>query len=97
MAKYAPEDIQKLCRRLEVDSGFFVDCLEASIVEIQETEEGQIDLTNGSLLQLRRLQRICHTFHVEVFMGWHLLALTQRIAELEDQLHLLTARGENSK
>jgi len=91
MAKYSDAAIQQLCERLQLDCGFFMQCLEVSTIEIRETE-GHLDLDNGSALRLRRLERLCHTFHVEVPIAELLLSYTHRIAELESELQRLPRR-----
>ena len=57
--------IRQLCGHLEIEEHFFIACLEESVIEIDETQ-GRLDLCNGTALRLRRLQRICLTFNVDV-------------------------------
>ena len=66
MSKDIPEAIQRLCERLDVDPHVLVVCLEESVVEIAEVN-GQLDLQNGTVLRLRRLQRICYVFDVDIY------------------------------
>ncbi len=79
------QEIALLCQSLGVESSFLTQCLQESIVEIEEIDD-QIDLGNGTVLQLRRLQRICETFNVDLSVALLLLELTNRITELERQL-----------
>ena len=83
MAKYSETAIKHLCERLGVESVFFTQCLQESVIEIHESEERLDLMVNGTALRLRRLERICHTFNVDVTVGVLLLALTQRVSELE--------------
>ena len=65
MAKPSEEAIHALCECLDVEDYFLVACLEESILEVYETE-GRLELVNGTVMRLRRLQRICLTFNVDV-------------------------------
>ncbi len=92
---YSASDIavQKLCRELQIDSDFLVQCLHASVIEVHETE-GHLVLGNGTVLLLRRLERICVTLNVDISGALLLLKLTQRVADLEEENRLLReARG----
>jgi hypothetical protein len=62
---YPKAAIHQLCVRLDIEDHFFMACLEESVIEIDETE-GRLELANGTALRLRRLQRICLTFNVDV-------------------------------
>jgi hypothetical protein len=64
--------IHQLCARLEIEDHLFMACLEESIIEVDETE-GRLELANGTALRLRRLQRICLTFHVDVPVALQLM------------------------
>lgn len=57
--------ICQLCETLEVEVHFLRVCLEESVIDVYETE-GRLELANGTALRLRRLQRICVTFNVDV-------------------------------
>jgi len=57
--------IHQLCEQLEIEDHFFLACLEESVIEIYQSE-GQLEIANGTVLRLRRLQRICLTFDVDV-------------------------------
>jgi hypothetical protein len=65
MPKPSDKKIRHLCKTLAVETHFLKACLEASVVEIYETK-GHVDLGNGTALRLRRLQRICLTFEVDL-------------------------------
>jgi len=92
-SKYSDASVKTLCQCLEVDSDFLMACLEASAIDIRE-EENHLRLDNGSILRLRRLERLCHTFQVDVPMAVRILALTQRVVELEDELRTMRSRWE---
>jgi hypothetical protein len=68
--------IHQLCEQLEVEDHFLIACLEESIIEVHETE-GQLVLTNGTILRLRRLQRICLTFEVDIPVALMLSKISQ--------------------
>ena len=57
--------IHPLCENLEIEDHFFIACLEESVIDVDEVE-GRLELANGPALRLRRLQRICLTFSVDV-------------------------------
>lgn len=80
--------LKQLCERLQIAPEFFVQCLQESFVEIQEID-GRLDLGNGTVLRLRQLERICVTLNVDVSGAMLLLKLTQRVAELEEEVRLL--------
>ena len=86
----SPSDtaLQQLCERLQIDPEFFVECLQESVVEMNETE-GRLDLRNGTILRLRKLERICTTLDVDVSVALLVLQLTQRVTELEEKVRLL--------
>jgi hypothetical protein len=94
MKKYPEAVIVELCQHLEIERGFFVQCLEESEIEIHEVE-GRWDLDGGTALRLRRLQRICDTFDVELPAAKLILDLSERIAGLEEEVYALRiARGK---
>ncbi len=80
--------LKQLCECLQIDPEFFVQCIQESVVEIHEID-GRLDLGNGTVLRLRQLERICITMNVDVSSGMLLLKLTQRVAELEEEVRLL--------
>ena len=86
-----PTRIRELCATLQVDEEFFVQCLEASVVEVHEVD-GRLELANATVLRLRRLERICATLEVPLPAALMLSHLTQRVADLEDELNRLRAR-----
>ena len=57
--------LRQLCENLGIEDHFVRVCLEESVIEVCE-EEGRLDLANGTALILRRLQRICLTFNVDL-------------------------------
>jgi len=63
--KPSKKNLDQLSKRLNVETPFINACLEASIIEVYETK-GRMDLGNGTALRLRRLQRICLTFEVDL-------------------------------
>ena len=65
MSKPSEAAIHQLCVQLDIEEHFFMACLEESVIEVSETE-GRLELANGTVLRLRRLQRICLTFDVDV-------------------------------
>ena len=93
MKKYPEALIVELCQRLEIGRGFFVQCLEESVIEIGEVKGGW-DLSEGTALRLRRLQRLCDTFDVELPAAKLILDLSERIAVLEEEVRVLRA-GRN--
>jgi hypothetical protein len=50
---------------MEIEDQFLLACLEESVVELYEVE-GRLEFANATALRLRRLQRICLTFDVDV-------------------------------
>lgn len=86
---HAPEPlIRELCATLQVDEEFFIQCLEASVIEIHEVD-GHLELANATVIHLRRLERICATLEVPLPAALMLSRLTQRVAELEEELRRL--------
>jgi len=65
MRKPSTALIHQLCAQLAVERQFIMVCLEESAIEIRRTK-GRLTLANGTALRLRRLQRICLTFDVDV-------------------------------
>jgi len=57
--------IRRLCEQLEIEDRFFLACMEESVIDVYEAE-GRLELANGTILRLRRVQRICLTFNVDV-------------------------------
>ena len=57
--------IHHLCENLEIEDHFLLACMEESVIELHEIE-GHLEFANGTALRLRRLQRICLTFNVDV-------------------------------
>jgi hypothetical protein len=57
--------IRRLCEQLDIEDHFLISCLEESVIEVDEME-GRLELANGTVLRLRRLQRICMTFNVDL-------------------------------
>jgi hypothetical protein len=88
MKKYPNAVIVQLSQRFEVGPGFLAQCLEESVIEVREVQ-GTWDLDGGTLLHLRRLQRICDTFDVEPAAAKLILDLTERIADLEEEIRML--------
>lgn len=83
--------IRQLCESLHVDHGFFVECLQESVVEVHEVN-GRLELANATVLRLRRLERICGALEVPVPAALMLSTLTQRVAELEEEIRQLRSR-----
>ena len=88
MSSYPESAIQALCQRLHIDSGFFVECVRESVVEIDEID-GRLDLGNGTALRLRQLERICRALDVDLLIALRLLELSHRVAELEEEVRSL--------
>jgi hypothetical protein len=57
--------IHQLSEDMEIEDQFLLACLEESVVELYEVE-GRLEFANATALRLRRLQRICLTFDVDV-------------------------------
>jgi len=57
--------IHRLCEHMEIEDQFLLACLEESVVDLYEVE-GRLEFANATALRLRRLQRICLTFNVDV-------------------------------
>ena len=57
--------IHQLSEHMDIEDQFLLACLEESVVELYEIE-GRLEFANATALRLRRLQRICLTFHVDV-------------------------------
>jgi len=91
MVKYPQAVVSEFCQRFQIDSVFFVQCLEESIIEIREID-GRLDLSNGTALRLRQLERICSTMNVDLPVASLLLDLTHRVAELKETVRLLRSR-----
>jgi hypothetical protein len=77
----------RLSESLRIEHGFLVQCIEESIVEIREG-----NVSNGSVLRLRKLERVCRTFNVDVPTAKHILELTERLAALEEEIGRLRLR-----
>jgi hypothetical protein len=77
-----------LSETLHVERGFLVQCIEESVVEIHEAD-GRWNLSNGTALRLRRLERLCHVLNVDVPAAKYILDLTDRLAELENEMRRL--------
>jgi len=88
MNEYSETAIQQLCERLQIETGFFIQCFQESVIEVEEID-GHLDLGNGTILRLRRLQRICHTFNVDLPVALLLSDLVHRVADLEEEVHSL--------
>ncbi len=93
MPAYPDVVLVRLSESLHVDRGFLVQCIEESVVEIHEAD-GHWNLSNGTALQLRRLERLCDVLNVEVPIAKHILDLTDRLAELENEVHRLRKKKE---
>ena len=65
MPKPSKTAIRQLCEQLEIEDHFLLACLEESIIEVDESE-GRLEVAHGTVLRLRRLQRICLTFNVDL-------------------------------
>ena len=85
MNAYSETDIQQLCRRLQIDTGFFQQCLDESVIEIQKQDDA-LELRNASALRLRRLQRLCDTLSIDPPVALLLSDLLRRVSELEAAL-----------
>jgi hypothetical protein len=90
MAEVPDDVIQGLCRELHLDVSFFMECVRASAVKIEEID-GKARLGNATALRLRRLERICDALDVDVSVALLLLELTRRVEELEERLRLARA------
>jgi hypothetical protein len=84
--------IDELCRLLEVNPVFLDQCLRESVIELRETEAG-VELGNATLLRMRRLERLCHTFDVDLSVALLLTELAQRIEALEKELRTYRSRS----
>jgi hypothetical protein len=85
MPAYPENVIVILSERFHVERGFLAQCIEESVVQIQEVA-GEWDLSDGTALRLRRLERLCRTFEIDVPIAKRILELTERVALLEEQL-----------
>jgi hypothetical protein len=65
MPKPPEAALHQLCAQLQIEEHFFIACLEESVIEVHELD-GRLELANGTILRLRRLQRICLTFDVDI-------------------------------
>ena len=65
MSKLSDLAIHQLSEDMEIEDQFLLACLEESVVELYEIE-GRLEFANATALRLRRLQRICLTFNVDV-------------------------------
>jgi len=65
MSKPSETAVHHLCEVLEIEDHFLWACLDESVIDVYETD-GRLELTNGTALRLRRLQRICLTFNIDV-------------------------------
>ena len=91
MSKHSKTTVQHLCERLQVNADFLEQCLSESVIKIHESE-GQVELDNGTFLHLRKLERVCRTFDVDVPTAIMLRDLLRRVAELEEEIHRLRKR-----
>jgi len=85
---HSEDALRQLSRRLDIEALFLKECMQAAVVEIQEID-GTLDLAEGTTLRLRRLQRICHTFNVDLHVALLLAQLSQRAADLEREVEAL--------
>ena len=88
MSRYPKEALVTLCQRLQIETEFFEACIEESVIELHESD-GQLVVGNGTTLQLRKLERLCQTFHIDVPTAILLRDLRQRVAELEEEIKQL--------
>jgi len=88
MPAYPENVIVILSERFHIERGFLAQCIAESVIEIHEVE-GEWDLSNGTALRLRRLERLCQTLDVDVPAAKQILDLTERIADLENQIQRL--------
>jgi hypothetical protein len=68
MPRPSDRAIHRLCEEMEIEDEFLLTCLEESVVELDEID-GRLEFANATALRLRRLQRVCLTFHVDVTVG----------------------------
>lgn len=81
-------EIYRLAERLRLDFNFFSQCLKNEVITMSQ-DEGYVDLVDGSIFRLRRLQRLCQDFEVGLPIAMLLMELQQRVADLESEIQLL--------
>jgi hypothetical protein len=77
MAKHDPKRVEKLSQRMSIEPQFLHACIEASIIEIRENS-GDLDFENGTAIELRRLERVCLTFAVDIHVALLITHARQR-------------------
>jgi len=70
--------LREPCAGLEIEPAFLAACLEESMVAVED-RQGRLELSQGTALRLRRLQRICLTFHVDVHVAVLLISGGRRV------------------
>ncbi len=81
MQTYDPIELEDLSRRLHLDIGFLLACLESSDVTIS-ADARPLELDHAMLHRLRRLQRLCETFQIDPLIAALLLDRTEQINQL---------------
>ncbi len=83
--KHSDATIRKLCAQLDLDRDFVVQCLTESVAEVEEVN-ARLEFKDATLLRLRRVQRICLTFEVELSVALLLVNIHDHAADLRSQL-----------
>jgi len=88
MKNYSEAALEELGKQLQIEPEFIKECTHEASIEFLEDESG-LGFANGSALRLRRLQRLCETFEIDLPVAALLAELTRRITALEDELNQL--------
>jgi len=83
--------MQGLSERLHVSKELLIHCFDYSLIEIEGRGE-RIDLSGGTVLRMRRLQRLAEHLDIDVAIAAILLERTERISRLERELKTLRRR-----
>lgn len=92
MAKVRRKDIHRLSERLHVSEDLLVHCVEFALVEV-EGHGKSIDLSAGTALRLRRLQRLSELLDIDVSVAALFLDQMEKITRLEREIKLLQRRS----
>jgi hypothetical protein len=88
MAKLNRKKIKVLSERLQVSEELLIHCVDCSLVQWEERGE-HIDLTGGTALQMRRLQRLVESLDLDAAIASLLLDQMEKIARLEREINVL--------
>jgi hypothetical protein len=79
MSRPSEDAVRRLCGALGIEDHLFRVCLEESVIDVYETEDGALEFANGTLLRLRRIERLCLTFEVDA----HVALMLSRMGKVD--------------